>query len=72
MDLHETALQLLKIIPEHRMEEVAEFLWKIIKDEEDDLFCEQLLREYEQSPDKGIFIPEEDIDWENLDEMFED
>ncbi len=73
MGLRETAIQLLEKIPEYRLEEVISFLQDILADEEaDDLFCEKLVEEYEMSPDKGILIASEDIDWDNLDKMFED
>lgn len=58
MNLHETALQLLEKIPEHRLEEVISFLQNLLADEEaDDLFCEKLVEEYEKSPDKGVLLP---------------
>jgi len=73
MNLRETALQLLEKVPEYRLEEVISFLQDLLADEEaDDLFCEKLVEEYEKSPDKGVFIAAEDIDWDNLDKMFDD
>lgn len=58
----EKAIQLLNSVPSYKMGYVVAYLQGLTADEEtDDAFCEALIAEYEADPDKGEFVPFEEV-----------
>lgn len=57
MSNKELAIQLINQIPEYKLRYVIAYLQGLKADEAaDDKFCEQLIEDYESSPDKGEFV----------------
>ena len=57
MSNKELAIQLINNTPEYKLGFVVAYLQGLNADEAfDDVFCEQLLAEYESSEDKGDFV----------------
>lgn len=62
MSEKEIALNLLENVPSYKLGYVIAYLQGIMADENaDDLFCEQLCKEYEQSEEKGNFVTLEEM-----------
>lgn len=62
MSEKEMALDLLKNVPSYKLGYVIAYLQGILADENaDDLFCERLCKEYEESEDKGQFVTLEEM-----------
>ena len=58
----EIAIHLLERVPENKLGYVIAYLQGITADEEkDDEFCEKLLEEYENDPEKGEYITIEEM-----------
>lgn len=61
MSNKELAIQLLNQIPDYKLGYVIAYLQGLNADEfADDLYCEKLITEYENSDDKGEFISFDD------------
>lgn len=57
MSNRELAMQLINQLPEYKLAYVLAYLQGLNADETaDDMYCEQLLNEYENSSDKGEFV----------------
>ena len=62
MSNKEMAINLIDQTPEYKLGYVVAYLQGLLADEaEDDAFCEQLLEQYENSSDKGEFVPLEEV-----------
>lgn len=62
MSNKEMAISLIDQTPEYKLGYVVAYLQGLLADEaEDDAFCEQLLEQYENSSDKGEFVPLEEV-----------
>ena len=58
----EIAIHLLELVPENKLGYVIAYLQGITAGEEkDDEFCEKLLEEYENDPEKGEYITIEEM-----------
>lgn len=57
MSNRDLAIQLISQLPEYKLAYVLGYLQGLTADENaDDLYCEQLLNDYENSSDKGEFV----------------
>lgn len=62
MSEKERIVQLLDDVPSYKLGYVLAYIQGLTADEEaDDAFCERLAEEYENSPDKGHFVTEEEL-----------
>lgn len=66
MSEKERVIQLLDDVPTYKMGYILAYVQGLTADEEaDDAFCEHLVEEYENDPDKGQFLTLEECkkDW---------
>lgn len=66
MSEKERVIQLLDDVPTYKMGYILAYVQGLTADEEaDDAFCEHLVEEYENAPDKGQFLTLEECkkDW---------
>ncbi len=62
MSNKEKIIALLDNVPEHKIGYVLAYVQGLTVDEtEDDAFCEQLRQQYENDPDKGETMTEEEL-----------
>ncbi|WP_417349894.1 hypothetical protein [Gemmiger sp.] len=63
MSEREQAKQIIDTLPDYKMQAILMFLRGVeFGDElEDDRFCEELAEKYENDPDKGQFITEDEL-----------
>ncbi len=62
MSNKEKVLALLDNVPEYKMGYILAYVQGITAEEaEDDAFCEQLRQQYENDPDKGETMTEEEL-----------
>ena len=62
MSEKDLAIKLIDRVPRYKLGYVIAYLEGLTADEDaDDEFCEQLYKEYEADPDKGDFVPFEEV-----------
>ena len=62
MSEKERVIQLLDDVPAYKMGYILAYVQGLTADEDaDDAFCEELAERYENDPDKGQFVTEEEL-----------
>ncbi len=61
MSNKEKVINLIDTIPDEQLGFIVGYLQNLCEEIEDDLFCEQLYQNYLNSPNKGEFVPIEDV-----------
>ena len=62
MSEKERVIQLLDDVPAYKMGYILAYVQGLTADEDaDDAFCEELVEKYENDPDKGQFVTEEEL-----------